>query len=121
MLAARDLNFAETSLSDTQPSKTTRNQAQQIIVNLLLLCPPEIDRLQQLYQGGPLTGIRLERKKQRLSERSLHITSFKTRVRHKPFSTPPHMLRRSGLYYCSALLLQKLVIFTPILPTLELA
>ncbi len=104
-----DLNFAEKTLLVTRNrQKTTRSQSQQIIVNLLLLCPPEIDRLQQLYQERTTDWIFASERKQRLSVRSLHHMIQKAGViANLPFPVHPYMLRRSGLYYRSALLLQK--------------
>jgi len=99
-----DLNFAEKTLLVTRNRPKRLTTKQQIIVNLLL-CPPEIDRLQQqLYQGGPLTGYSPQKN---VSQNARYITSFKTRVRLPNCHLHPYMLRRSGLYYRSALL-QKL-------------
>ena len=45
-----DISFVEKTLLVTRNrQKTTRYKGKQITVNLLLLCPPEIDLLQQLY------------------------------------------------------------------------
>ena len=101
-----DVSFIEKTLLVTRNRQhTSRYQAQQIIVNLLLLCPPEIDLLQQLYQERTTDWVFASERKQRLSGRSLHrIIQQAGEIASLPFPVHPYMLRRSGLYYRAAIL-----------------
>ncbi len=104
-----DLNFAEKTLLVTRNrTKTTRYQSQ-IVVNLQPLCPYEIDLLQQLYQQRTTDWIFASERKQRLSERSLHhLIQHAGASSGLPLNVHPYMLRRSGLFFRSALLLEPL-------------
>ena len=101
-----DISFVEKTLLVTRNrQKTTRYKGQQITVNLLLLCPPEIDRLQQLYPERTTDWVFASERKQRLSERSLHhIIQNAGAIANLLFPVHPYMLRRSGLYYRAAIL-----------------
>ena len=101
-----DIGFVEKTLLVTRNrQKSSRYQAQQIIVNRLLLCPPEIDLLQQLYPERTTDWVFASERKQRLSERSLHhIIQNAGEIASLPFPVHPYMLRRSGLYYRAAIL-----------------
>ena len=102
-----DVRFAEKTLLVTRNRQhTSRNQSQQIIVNLQSLCPPEIDLLQQLYQERTTDWIFASERKQRLSVRSLHhIVQNAGEIASVPVPVHPYMLRRSGLYYRAAILI----------------
>ena len=86
-----DISFVEKTLLVTRNrQKTTRYKGQQITVNLLLLCPPEIDRLQQLYPERTTDWVFASERKQRLSDRSLHhIIQNKECDRKSSFPSPP--------------------------------
>ena len=101
-----DISFVEKTLLVTRNrQKTTRYKGQQITVNLLLLCPPEIDLLQQLYPERTTDWVFASERKQRLSDRSLHhIIQNAGEIANLPFPVHPYMLRRSGLYYRAAIL-----------------
>lgn len=106
-----DLNFAEKIIRvDRIRSKPDCQQPQpQAPVNLQLLCPAEIDILQQLHKQHNTDWLFASERKQRLGERSLHhIIQQAGEIADIPFPTHPYMLRRSGLYYRAALLLQPL-------------
>jgi len=69
----------------------------------------EIDILRQLEEQRTTDWLFASERKQRLSDRSLHhIIQQAGEVADIPFPTHPYMLRRSGLYYRAALLLQPL-------------
>jgi type 1 fimbriae regulatory protein FimB len=91
-------------------SKPDSQQPQtQAPVNLQLLCEAEIDILQQLHEQHTTDWLFASERKQRLSDRSLHhIIQQVGAIANLPFPTHPYMLRRSGLYYRAALLLQPL-------------
>ncbi len=105
----RDLNLTEKILRvERIRSKPTRYQSQaQGTVNLQQLSPPEIDILQQLHEQHTTDWIFASERIQRLSDRSLHhIIQQAGAIADIPFPTHPYMLRRSGLFYRAALLLQ---------------
>jgi type 1 fimbriae regulatory protein FimB len=105
----RDLDFAENILRvERIRSKPIRYQPQaQATVNLQLLCPAEIDIVQQLHEQHTTDWIFSSERKQRLSERSLHhIIQQAGEVADILYPVHPYMLRRTGLYYRAALLLQ---------------
>lgn len=104
-----DLNFAEKTLFVTRNrQKISCHQAQQIVVNLQPLCSSEIDLLHQLEEERTTDWVFASERKQRLSVRSLHhIIQNAGALASLPVPVHPYMLRRSGLYYRSALLLQK--------------
>lgn len=103
-----DVNFAEKTLFVTRNRPlTTRFQPQQILVNRQPLCPPQIELLEQLYQQRTTDWVFASERKQRLSDRSLHhIIQHAGEVAELPNPVHPYMLRRSGLFYRAALLLQ---------------
>lgn len=108
-----DVNFAENILLVTRNRSLSTRYQTQILVNLQALCPPEIDLLEQLYQQRTTDWVFASERKQRLSERSVHhiiqqAGAFaRIALKELPNPTHPYMLRRSGLHYRSALLLQK--------------
>lgn len=103
-----DVNFAEKTLVVTRNrSLSTRDTAQLFVVNRQPLCPPEIDLLEQLYQQRTTDWVFASERKQRLSERSLHhIIQQAGAFTELPLTVHPYMLRRSGLFYRAALLLE---------------
>ncbi len=102
-----DLNFtAHTLLVVRNRSKSLRLQPQ-IVVNQQPLCPAEIEILQELLQLSKTDWILESERQQRLSDRSLHHIVYQAGiVAGLPIPIHPYMLRRSGLYYRAALLLQ---------------
>ncbi len=102
-----DLNFtAITLLVVRNRSKSLRIQPQ-VVVNQQPLCSAEIEILQQLAQQSKTDWILESQRQQRLSDRSLHhIIQHAGEQAGLPIPTHPYMLRRSGLYYRAALLLQ---------------
>lgn len=102
-----DLNkAANTLLVVRNRSKSLRIQPQ-IVVNQQPLCLAEIEILQELVQRSKTDWILESERQQRLSDRSLHhIVQQAGVVAGLPIPVHPYMLRRSGLYYRAALLLQ---------------
>ncbi len=102
-----DLNkAANTLLVARNRSLSTRIQPQ-VVVNLQPLCKAEADQLQHLEQLRVTDWIFASEGRQRLTARSLHhIIQQAGEVAGLPISLHPYMLRRSGLYYRAALLLQ---------------
>jgi type 1 fimbriae regulatory protein FimB len=102
-----DLNVtAHTLLVVRNRSKSLRLQPQ-VVVNQQPLCPAEIEILQELVQLSKTDWILESERQQRLSDRSLHhIVQQAGVVAELPIPIHPYMLRRSGLYYRAALLLQ---------------
>ena len=112
-----DVNFVDKSLLVVRNRSKSTRQPQQIVTNFQPLCPTEIDLLHQLEQERTTDWIFASERKQRLSERSLHhivqqagANAIQDAVAAEALEMPntihPYMLRRSGLYYRSALLLQ---------------
>jgi type 1 fimbriae regulatory protein FimB len=102
-----DLNSAaNTLLIVRNRSKSLRLQPQ-IVVNQQPLCPAEVEILQELAEHCKTDWILESERQQRLSDRSLHhIVQQAGIVAGLPIPTHPYMLRRTGLYYRAALLLQ---------------
>ena len=102
-----DLNFtAHTLLIVRNRSKSLRIQPQ-VAVNQQPLCPAELEILQELVQLSKTDWILESERQQRLSDRSLHHIVYQAGVvAGLPIPVHPYMLRRSGLYYRAALLLQ---------------
>ena len=102
-----DLNFtARTLLIVRNRSKSLRLQPQ-IVVNQQPLCLAEIGILQELVQRRKTDWILESERKQGLSDRSFHhIVQQAGFAAGLPIPVHPYMLRRSGLYYRAALLLQ---------------
>ena len=102
-----DLNFAaRTLLVVRNRSKSLRIQPQ-IVVNQQPLCAAEVDILQELAELGKTDWILESERQQRLSDRSLHHIVYQAGKQAKlPIPVHPYMLRRTGLYYRAALLLQ---------------
>lgn len=107
----RDLHIAEKILRvERIRSKPTQQQPQaQTTVNLQFLCPVEVDILQKLEDQSTIDWLFASERKQRLSDRSLHhIIQQAGESASLPLTVHPYMLRRSGLSYRAALLLQPL-------------
>ncbi len=102
-----DFNYAaNTLLVVRNRSKSLRIQPQ-IVVNQQPLCPAEIEILQELVHQSKTDWILESERLQRLSDRSLHHIVYQAGiVAGLPMPIHPYMLRRSGLYYRAALLLQ---------------
>lgn len=102
-----DLNkAANTLLVVRNRSKSLRLQPQ-VVVNQQPLCPAEIEILQELAVLCKTDWILESERQQRLSDRSLHHIVYQAGiVADLPVTVHPYMLRRSGLYYRAALLLQ---------------
>ncbi len=102
-----DLNSTASSLLVVRNrSKSLRIQPQ-VVVNQQLLCLAEIEILQALVHQSKTDWILESERKQRLSDRSLHHIVYQAGiVAGLPIPIHPYMLRRSGLYYRAALLLQ---------------
>lgn len=105
----RDLNFAENILRVARVRQKPTPDNPYAQVNFQPLCGTEINILQQLEQGRSSDWLLTSERHTRLSERSLHHLIQRAGARADiPFPIHPYMLRRSGLYYRSALLLQPL-------------
>lgn len=102
------MNFTQKTLRVVRNRKSAYRQFQQV-VNLQALCFAEVDLLKQLQEQRTTEWVFASERKQRLSDRSLHhIIQHAGKVARLDFLTHPYMLRRSGLYYRAALLLQPL-------------
>ena len=102
-----DLNKAANTLLVVRNRSKSLRLHPQVVVNQQPLCPAEIGILQELVQLSKTDWILESERKQRLSDRSLHhIVQQAGIVAGLPIPVHPYMLRRSGLYYRAALLLQ---------------
>ena len=78
-------------------------------INLQSLCAAEVELLQQLGQERQCDWLFATERQTRLGERSLHyLIAQAGKIANLPLPIHPYMLRRSGLYYRAALLLQPL-------------
>ncbi|MGL4621427.1 MAG: tyrosine-type recombinase/integrase [Chroococcidiopsis sp.] len=78
-------------------------------INLQLLCAAEVDLLQQLLLSCRCDWLFATERQTRLNQRSLHYLIARAgKIANLTFPIHPYMLRRSGLYYRAALLLQPL-------------
>jgi type 1 fimbriae regulatory protein FimB len=104
-----DVDFHKSTLQVIRNRpKSTRNQ-QSLVVNRQSLCAAEVDILQELQHLSTTDWLWESERRQRLSERSLHHIIARAGVEAGlPFPTHPYMIRRTGLYYRAALLLQPL-------------
>lgn len=103
-----DVNFTQRTITVVRNRKSAHRQFQPV-VNLQALCLPEVDLLEQLYEQRTTEWIFASERKQRLSDRSLHhIIQQAGALALLPIPVHPYMLRRTGLYYRAALLLQPL-------------
>lgn len=101
-----NVNFTQKTLVVVRNRTSARRQFQAVI-NTQALCPLEVDLLGQLKEQRTGDWIFASERKQRLSQRSLHhIIHQAGIVAGQHFPVHPYMLRRSGLYYRAALLLQ---------------
>ncbi|MBE9019190.1 integrase [Chroococcidiopsis sp. CCALA 051] len=78
-------------------------------INLQLLCAAEVDLLQQLALERRCDWLFATERQTRLNQRSLHyLIAQAGKIANLTFPIHPYMLRRSGLFYRAALLLQPL-------------
>ena len=78
-------------------------------VNLQPLCAAEMELLQHLALSRRCDWLFATERRTRLNQRSLHyLIAQAGKIAHLTFPIHPYMLRRSGLYYRAALLLQPL-------------
>ncbi|MCG6138498.1 MAG: tyrosine-type recombinase/integrase [Nostoc sp. LLA-1] len=104
-----DLDLSNNTLIVLRNRQKISRCQPQLVVNLQPLSAIEIDFLQQLEVERTTDWLFASERKQRLSERSLHhIIQQAAKVADLPLMAHPYMLRRSGLYYRAALLLQPL-------------
>lgn len=104
-----DINFAEKTLVVVRNRQQPTRYSSQITINLQSLSQPEIDILQQLQEQRTTDWLFASERKQRLGERTLHhIIQRAGASASLPLTVHPYMLRRSGLYYRAALLLEPL-------------
>ncbi len=102
-----DLNKAANNLLIVRNRSKSLRLQPQIVVNQQPLCAAEIEILQELAEDCKTDWILESERQQRLSDRSLHhIVQLSGIVAGLPMPIHPYMLRRSGLYYRAALLLQ---------------
>lgn len=84
---------------------TINNQLQ--VVNRQKLCQAEVDTLIALQELRTTDWLFESERQQRLSERTLHHIIARAGIEASlPFPVHPYMLRRTGLYYRAALLLE---------------
>lgn len=103
-----NVNFTQKTIMVVRNRKSAHRQFQPV-VNLQALCLPEVDLLEQLYEQRTSEWIFASERKQRLSDRSLHhIIQHAGKAASLDFPVHPYMLRKSGLHYRAALLLQPL-------------
>lgn len=101
-----DVNFTDTRMLVVRNRSKSTRQPQQIVTNLQPLCPKEVELLLQLKEERTTDWVFASSRRQRLSDRSLHhIIQQAGEIAFIPNPTHPYMLRRSGLYFRSALLL----------------
>ncbi|MDV2998114.1 MAG: hypothetical protein N4J56_007819 [Chroococcidiopsis sp. SAG 2025] len=78
-------------------------------INLQLLCAAEVDLLQQLAHESRCDWLFATERQTRLNQRSLHyLIAQAGKIANLSFPIHSYMLRRSGLFYRAALLLQPL-------------
>lgn len=78
-------------------------------INFQLLCAAEVELLQQLAHESRCDWLFATERQTRLNQRSLHyLIAQAGKIANLTFPIHPYMLRRSGLFYRSALLLQAL-------------
>nr|WP_199316613.1 tyrosine-type recombinase/integrase [Chroococcidiopsis sp. [FACHB-1243]] len=78
-------------------------------INLQLLCAAEVEILRQLALERRCDWLFATERQTRLGERSLHyLIAQAGKIANLTFPIHPYMLRRSGLFYRAALLLQPL-------------
>ena len=103
-----DVSFTQKTLRVVR-NRTSAHRQFQPVVNLQALCLPEVELLEQLQEQRTTEWIFASERQQRLSDRSLHhIVQQAGAIALLPIPVHPYMLRRTGLYYRAALLLQPL-------------
>ena len=104
-----DVDFTSNTLMVLRNRQKTSRSQPQLVLSLQQLSAVEIDFLQKLEAERTTDWLFASERKQRLSERSLrHIVQQAGTLAALPLTVHPYMLRRSGLYYRAALLLQPL-------------
>ncbi|MBW4638199.1 MAG: site-specific integrase [Gloeocapsa sp. UFS-A4-WI-NPMV-4B04] len=104
-----DVDFTSNTLMVLRNRQKTSRSQPQLVLSLQQLSAVEIDFLQKLEAERTTDWLFASERKQRLSERSLrHIVQQAGTLATLPLTVHPYMLRRSGLYYRAALLLQPL-------------
>ncbi len=103
-----DIDFQKNTLQVVRNRpKSTHNQPQ--VVNRQPLSAAEVDILQELQHLRNTDWLWESERRQRLSERSLHHIIARAGLEASlPFPVHPYMIRRTGLYYRAALLLEPL-------------
>jgi type 1 fimbriae regulatory protein FimB len=103
-----DIDFHKNTLQVVR-NRPSSSQCQPLVVNRQSLSLAEVDILQELQYLRTTDWLLESERRQRLSERSLHHIIAQAGVEAQlPFPTHPYMLRRTGLFYRAALLLQPL-------------
>ena len=104
-----DVNFAENTLSLARNRGQLDRDRFTLATHQLTLSASELHILQQLAPSSRTTDWLFASKRHTsLSERSIHHLIQQAGTAALPFPVHPYMLRRSGLFYRSALLLQPL-------------
>ena len=103
-----DVDFHKNTLQVIR-NRTQSSRILPLSVNRQWLSIAEVDMLKELQHYRTTDWLVESERKQRLSERSLHHIIARSGVQAQlPFPVHPYMLRRTGLYYRAALLLQPL-------------
>ncbi len=103
-----DVDFNKNTLQVIR-NRTKSSQSQPLIVNRQHLSIAEVGILKELQYLSTTDWLLQSERRQRLSERSLHHIIAQAGIEAElPFPVHPYMLRRTGLYYRAALLLQPL-------------
>lgn len=103
-----DVDFNKNTLQVIR-NRTKSSRSQPLAVNRQHLSIAEVDILKDLQYLSTTDWLLQSERRQRLSERSLHhIIAHAGIEAQLPFPVHPYMLRRTGLYYRAALLLQPL-------------
>lgn len=102
-----DVDFAE-NIFKVRRTRTSPNRYSRVYKpKEQPLCAVETEILQQLHSNSVSNWMFVSERQTQLSERSLrHIIQLSGTVAGIPFPIHPYMLRNSGLFYRSALLLQ---------------
>ena len=103
-----DVDFNKNTLQVIR-NRTKSSHSQPLTVNRQHLSIAEVDILKDLQYLSTTDWLLQSERRQRLSERSLHHIIAQAGIEAElPFPVHPYMLRRTGLYYRAALLLQPL-------------
>ena len=103
-----DVDFNKNTLQVIR-NRTKSSQSQPLSVNRQHLSITEVDILKELQYLSTTDWLLQSERRQRLSERSLHHIIAQAGIEAQlPLPVHPYMLRRTGLYYRAALLLEPL-------------